>query len=96
MSNILRAIESVHGKTTVAEIAPIQPIKPIGAYTPPKPAAGAQTQQAVAPTEPTANVKPVPGTIDPSAVGSFSDVLKKIMANSGLKSEFDRLINKVK
>lgn len=96
MSNILRALESVDQKKPISEIAPIQPIKPMGSYTPPKPAVGAQTQKAVPPVEPTANVKAVQGNVDPNAMTSFSDTLKKIMSNSGLKAEFDRLLDKVK
>lgn len=86
MSAILKAIAGTNEA--------MSPIRPMSTYTPPKPATGAQTQQAVAPVAATSNVQPtttqVPDTL------SFSDTLKKLMSNAGLKSEFENLLAKVK
>ena len=106
MSRILSVLKEVD---QLKEIGPIQTIKPVGMATAPKPAPGAQTQQAVAPTTPAANVQ-VTGTQTGSQPASqasaaanpamnaknFSDTLKDIMTNAGLRSEFEKLLAKVK
>jgi len=110
MSHILKAINQVD-KRLVQEVAPITTIKPVNAANPPKPANTAQTQQAVTPIGATANTAATAGRVSGQAVPtpaagpaagnpvqsvSFSDTLKNIMNNAGLKSEFERLIAKAK
>lgn len=91
----------------LSEIGAIQPVKPLTLPTQPKPAPGAATQQAVAPTTPAANVQitgnqtgsqPQPNAPMNPAMNAknFSDTLKDIMTNAGLRSEFEKLIAKVK
>lgn len=78
---------------TMNEIGMIRPTPSIQPLAPPKPG----IPQKIDPVSSTANVQPGTQTLDPKAqAADFSDTLKQIMSNSGLKSEFEKLLAKVK